>query len=83
MKSLISRRLTTAASEAKTGANQKAPWNQVVTLVKSNCLISVVDSPQKQWMFNSQMAADGSWEAEVLPLNYTRKSGSYGLRSAG
>jgi hypothetical protein len=26
---------------------------------------------------------DGNWEAEVLPLNYTRKSGSYGLGSAG
>jgi hypothetical protein len=24
-----------------------------------------------------------AWEAEVLPLNYTRKSGSYGLLSAG
>jgi hypothetical protein len=23
-----------------------------------------------------------AWEAEVLPLNYTRKSGSYGLQSA-
>jgi hypothetical protein len=68
--------------EAKTEHAQKACRNQLVTFGRSNSLKAVATAPRNSSGYTSTQPSDSAWEADVLPLNYTRKSGSYvSLRS--
>ena len=59
-------------SESKTKHTQPARWNQLVTLGCSNALKLVVTGPRKSSGYTGAQLSDSDWEAEVLPLNYTR-----------
>ena len=48
-----------------------------VLLGRSNSLKPVVAGPRKPRGYGNAHPSDSDWEADVLPLNYTRKSGSY------
>jgi hypothetical protein len=62
--------------EAKTEHTQKALRTQLVTLGSSNSLNPVVKGPGKSGSYSNGQLSDSDWEADVLPLNYTSKSGS-------
>jgi hypothetical protein len=61
-------------SESKTEHTEKASWTQLVTMGRSNSLKLVVKGPRKSSGYTSAQLSDSDWEADVLPLNYTRKS---------
>jgi hypothetical protein len=76
---MIDRDNQTRMSESKTKHTQKACRNQLVALGQANLLKPVVTGPRKSSGYSSAQLSDSDWEADVLPLSYTRKSGSDAL----
>ena len=63
-------------SDSKTEHTQKAHRTQLVAFGWSNSLNSVVMAARKSRGYTSAQLSDSDWEADVLPLNYTRFFGS-------
>jgi hypothetical protein len=57
-------------SEAKTEHTQKARWNQLVTLGRSNCLISVVWRPRDYAGFLTWQLCDRNWASVCGKLSF-------------
>jgi hypothetical protein len=63
--------------ESKTEHTRKACATRLVTFGCNNSLISVVTEQGKSSGYATAQLSDAAWEADFLPLNYTRFSGGY------